>query len=340
MRRRLFVVLAVVCGAGLAPAPLHAQEYPLVADHAPSWSAPDVRGASLPPAARTAALAVAAQILDIIKRMPIMAPTPGFQVVQHTFLSEENIDHSENPHLPRLVTIQVTANLAPYERLKTAVEANERDTAGSVTIVVNDFDYTGTTLMGEGWSDDKGGFIQDPEEPVETRHGFPVYQEGNLDKWLLMRRHNVPVLSPLSRERYLLCLTKQVQDNLAKVEERRAKIPASVPSDIVATVDDAIAHGKAHVANLQRQYQGMSTDDRTRVAVVGSSEGDDPVAFVGAGEGNAFYTFNPALVDPALPPATPQALSIRLLSNEDLFAGLGEKLEQQLDWDALARLVR
>jgi hypothetical protein len=337
---RRFAVLAFVCVAGLTPATLHAQEYPLVADHAPSWSAPDVRGASLPPATRTAALAVAAQLVEIIKRMPIMAPTPGFQVVQHTFLSEENIDHSENPHLPKLVTMQITANLAPYERTKTGVEANERDTAGSITIVVNDFAYTGTTPMGEVWADDKGGYIQDPEEPVETRHGLPVYQEGNLDKWLLMRRHKVPVVSPLSRERYLLCLTKQVQADLGKAQERRAKIPASVPADIVATVDAAIAHGKAHLANLQRQYQGMSTDDRRRPAVVGSSEGDDPVTFVGAGEGTAFYTFNSELVDPALPPTTPQALSIRLLSNEDLFAGFGEKLEQQLDWDALARVVR
>jgi hypothetical protein len=35
-----------------------------------------------------------------------------------------------------------------------------------------------------------------------------------------------------------------------------------------------------------------------------------------------------------------ESLSIRLLSNEDLFAGVGEKLAQQLDWDALAKLVR
>ena len=340
MRRRFVAALALVCVAGLAPATLQAQEHPLAADHAPSWSAPDVRGAALTPGKRIAAVALSVALLDIIKRMPIMAPTPGFQVVQHTYISEENIDHSDNSHLPKLVTIQVTANLAPYERTKTGIEANERDTAGSVTIVVNDFAYTGTTPMGEAWTDDKGGFIQDPEEPVETRHGFPVYQEGNLDKWLLMRRHDVPVLSPLSRERYLLCLTRQVQDNLAKVQERRAKIPASVPSEIVATMDDAIAHAKAHLANLQRQYQGMSADDRRRPAVVGSSEGDDPVAFVGAEEGKAIHTFNPALVDPALPPTTPQALSIRLLSNEDLFAGLGEKLEQQLDWDALVRLVR
>ncbi len=340
MRRRFFTAVGFVCAAGLAPAALHAQENPLVADHAPSWSVPDVRGASLPPAAKTAALAVAAQLFDVIKRMPIMAPTPGFKVVQHTYLSEENIDHSDNSHLPKLVTIQVTANLAPYERLKTGVEANERDTAGSVTIVVNDFDYTGTTPMGEAWSDDKGGFIQDPEDPVETRHGFPVYQEGNQDKWLLMRRHEVPVLTPLTRERYLLCVTKQVQDDLAKAQERRAKIPAGVPADIVATVDDAIAHMKAHLANLQRQYQQMSAADRQRPAIVGSNEADDPVAFVGADDGKPVYTFNPALIDPALGPTAPQALSIRLLSNEDLFPGFGEKLEQQLDWQALAKLVR
>ena len=191
---RRFVFALFVLVALSRPTGLFAQEYPLVPDRPGSWSAPDVRGATLPPEARAAAVALANQLFEIIRRVPAMAPAAGFQVVQHTYLSLENIDRSDNPQLPAFVSLQVTANLAPYERVGQSVEANERDTAGSITIAVNNFDYTGTTPMGDAWGDDQGAFIQDPEDPVDTKHGFPVYQEGNGDKWLLMRRSQVPVL--------------------------------------------------------------------------------------------------------------------------------------------------
>jgi hypothetical protein len=329
------LLLTASCAAALG-----AQEHPLAADHPGAWAAPDVRGGNLPPATRTAALAVAKQIEDILRKMPVMAPAAGFEVVPHTVLSLQNADRSGNTRLPQLAVIELTANIAPYERTSRGVEANERDTAASVTVAVNDFSYTGTTPMGDAWSDDQGAFIESPEDPVDTRHGFPVFQEGNGDRWLLMRRRDVPVVSPVSRERYLLCVTKQAEDALSKAQARRAKVPAGVPAEIVATIDEAIAHGKTRVANLQKQYQGMTAADRRLPAVVGSSEGDAAVNFVDSGDGTAYVSFNPALIDSSLPPAAPQVMSIRLLSNDALFPGLGEKLDQQLDWAALAKLLR
>ncbi len=331
---------ALVLAACLPPAAARAQEYPLVRDHPGSWSEPDVRGAPMPPAARAAALQVARQIIEILRRMPVMEPAPGFQVVQHTYLSLANIDHSDDAHLPQLVTLKVTANIAPYERTPSGVSANERDTAASVTVVVNDFAYSGATAMGDPWTDDQGAFIQSPEDPVETRHGFPVYQEGNGDAWLLMRRHEVPLLMPVTRERYLRSVTKQLEDELAKAQGRRAKIPAGVPADIVAEIDSAIAQETRHLANLRQQSQQMSAGDRRLPAIIGTSTGEEPVAFAGGGDGTAVFFFNPALIDSALPPATPQALSIRLLSNAELGAGLGERLDRELDWNALAALLR
>ena len=91
---RRFVFALFVLVALSRPTGLFAQEYPLVPDRPGSWSAPDVRGATLPPEARAAAVALANQLFEIIRRVPAMAPAAGFQVVQHTYLSLENIDRS------------------------------------------------------------------------------------------------------------------------------------------------------------------------------------------------------------------------------------------------------
>jgi hypothetical protein len=332
---RRSLCLTILLAAGFAT--VGAQEHPLAPDRPGSWSAPDVRAGGLPPDVRTSALAAANQIVEIIRRMPAMAPANGFQVVQHTSVVVESADGSDNPRSPKFARIEVSANLAPYERTTRGVEVNERDTAGSVTVVVNSLSHTGTMPM--GWQDEQGGFIQDPEEPLETRHGFPVYQEGNLDKWLFMRRHDVPIVTPVTRERYLRVVIARAQDEVARVEERRAKVPAGVPAAIVATIDEAVSHQKTRLANLQQQLRSMTADERRSPAVVGTSTGDEPVAFVGAGDGSPIVSFTPALMDPKLPPATPQVISVRITSNDDLFPGVGERLDQQLDWAALNKVV-
>ncbi len=289
---------------------------------------------------RAAAVRVVDALVAIIRRAPTMAPAAGFEVVPHTFIRVDNIDRSDNPKLPKFVAIQITVNLAPFERTGTAVAANERDTAASVTILVNDVSHTSTSPMGDDWADDQGGFITDADDPVETSHGFPVYQDGNLDKWALIRRHDVPVLAPVSRERYLLAAIKHAQADLARAQAHRAEIPAGVPPGIVATIDEGIGHMKMALANLQRQYDRMSAADRRLPAIFGSPSGDDPPPFVDAGDGSSVRYYNPALYDSALPPATPQTLSVRVSGNDDLFPGLADTLNGELDWDALAKVVR
>ena len=111
-----------------------------------------------------------------------------------------------------------------------------------------------------------------------------------------------------------------------------------MPAEIIATIDEMIGHEKTHLANLQQQYKSMSQSDRRAPAIVGSSSGEEPVTFVSAGDGAAIVSLNPALLDSKLPPAAAQAFSIRLLSNEDLFQGMADKLEQ-LDWNALNKLL-
>ncbi len=338
--RRLAGIAAVAAVAGLGPSLMSAQEHPLVKDRPGAWRAADVRAAALPADTRGAALAVADRVLAIVRRMPAMAPAAGFEAVPHTFVTLENADQSDNPRLPKFARIEVTVNLVPFERTASGVEGNERDTAGSVTVVVNGLEHVGAMPKGEGWADEQGAFIQDPEEPVEMAHGFPVYQDGNLDKWLLMRRHDVPVLAPVSRERYLSVLIRQRQDEVKRVEERRAKIPAGVPASVVATVDEALTQQRAQLAVLQKQLSSMSAADRRSPTILGSSGAGEPLSFVTPGEGNAVVFFNPALMDPKLGPAAPQTLSVRVRGNDDLFPDLGARLEEQIDWAALNGLLR
>jgi hypothetical protein len=337
MYRRAVLITSALFSAALA---VHAQEHPIVRDHAGGWRAPDVRTVAVPADVRAAAVRVADALMAIIRRAPSMAPAAGFEVVPHTFIRVDNIDRSDNPKLPTFVSIQVTANLAPFERIGAAVAANERDTAASVTMLVNDLSHTATTPMGDDWADPQGGFITDADDPVETSHGFPVYQDGNLDKWALIRRHDLPVLAPVSRERYLLVAITHARSNLARAEAHRAAIPAGVPANLVATIDDGIGHMKTQAANLQRQLDRMSAAEHRLPAIVGSPSGDDPAPFVDAGEGSSVRFYNPALFDSALPPATPQTLSVRMSGNDDLIPGLADTLNGELDWDALAKIVR
>jgi hypothetical protein len=53
-------------------------------------------------------------------------------------------------------------------------QPNERDTVGSVTIRVNDLG----AVFGGGLDlqDDQGTFIRNPPDPVDTVHGYPVFE--------------------------------------------------------------------------------------------------------------------------------------------------------------------
>jgi hypothetical protein len=235
----------------------------------------------------------------------------------------------------------LTVNIAPYERMDQKVEANERDTAGSVTIRVNDLG----PVLGGGLDlqDDQGTFIRSPPDPVATVHGYPVFEEGNGDRWAIVRRNKVPFWAPVTCERYLLATIKADEDGLAKAQANRAKMPAGIPAAIVATVDEAIAQLQRRIANAKKAYAAMSPAQRAATAYVGDrGDLEDAPVFVKPVDDSPAPTvfINPALIDPRLPRSAPQILAIRILANDELWPGMAEKLDKELEWAALDAFVR
>ncbi len=321
-----------------------AQEHPLVKTQAGSWSITGplrvgVRP-EMTPDERTAVTAQINTLLDLLKRMPSMTPPAGFEVIPHTFVSLDTLDRSSGKR-PLLITNQLTVNLAPYERIDQKVEANERDTAGSVTIRVND---PGPVLGGGlDLQDDQGTFFRNPPEPVDTVHGYPVFEEGNGDRWVFVLRNKVPFWAPVTCERYLRATIKTDEDGLAKAQANRAKVPAGIPPSILATLDEAIGHVQRHLANTRKAYAAMTPAQRAAPAYVGDrGDLDEAPVFVKAGEDAPAPTvyINPALLDARLPRSAPQILAVRILAKEELWPGMAEKLDTELDWAALDAFIR
>jgi hypothetical protein len=336
--------LAILLTAVAGPETAIAQEHPLVKAQAGSWSVTGpVRVGAPPEVTPDERAAVARQLnglLDILRKMPAMAPAAGLQAMPFTHVSLDTLDHSDSKR-PALITTQLTLNLAPYERFDQKVQPNDRDTVGSVTIRVNDLGV----VLGGGLDlqDDQGTFIRNPPDPVDQVHGYPVFEEGNGDRWAFIVRNKVPFWAPVTCERYLLVTIKNDEDSLAKAKANRAKLPAGIPASIVATLDEAIGHIERHLANSRKAYAAMPPAQRTATAYVGDrGDLDDAPVFVKPDETGppATVYINPALIDARLSRSTAQILAVRILANDDLWPGMSEQLSQEVDWVALDAFVR
>jgi hypothetical protein len=277
--------------------------------------------ADLSPDERIAITTSINQLIAIVRRTPPMAPPSGFAVVPHAFVEIQNFDHSEGKRVA-YVTADITLNLAPLvQNGRGAAAPNERDTAAHVQIKVNDLQ----PLMGSELSlgDDEGTFIENPPEPVETVHGFPLFEEGNGQRWILIRRNDVPFFAPVTAERFARATMAKTERELADARARRAKLPAGVPASIAATIDDAIAGFQEKLGEEQRALAAMSASERAAPAHVADS---------------AVVYFNPALMTPGLPRATPQVLAVGIGAS-DAKSELAAKLDSELDWAALSQFV-
>jgi hypothetical protein len=343
IRSTLICRVASLVGVAGVFAVVAAQENPLVPTQPGSWQAalpitPQRMATELTLPERTAVKASVNQLLEIVRRMPQMAPPAGFQVIPHAFVEFQNLDHSDGKRMA-YATADILANLAPYERNGRGIAANEADTAAHVHIKVNDL----APLLGaeNGLADDQGAFMQSPPEPVDTLHGYPVFEEGNGDRWIVICRNAVPFFAPVTVERYLRVKIAEAQRRLAEAKDHRAKVPAGVPASILTTIDDAIAGFQRQVNNDQRVLAAMSAAERAAPARVLDTTGDDAPRFGAADDAGAtaIVYFNPALMAPDLPRTAPQILAVGIGATEERWPGLAAKLDHELDWTALDHFI-
>jgi len=338
------VILAVALAGTLAVGPTATQEHPRVPTHPGAWQPAPPITPRMPPdvsvAERTAIAASVNQILEIAQRMPDMAPPAGLAVIPHVFIDIQNLDHSEGKRFA-YVTAEVVLNLAPFEQIgRGAIEAVEADSAAIVTFRIND---VGPLLGSEiGLSDDQGAFIENPPEPVDTLQGHPVYEEGNGDRWIMIRGNDVPFFAPVTADRYMRATIASTERELSDVRERRARVPAGVPASVIATLDDAIAGIEPKLKNTQDALAAMSAADRAAPARLASVTAQDAPVFAAADEtgATAVVYFNPALMTPGLARTVPQLLAVSIRASDDAWPGLKAKLNTEIDWAALEKFVR
>jgi hypothetical protein len=82
----------------------------------------------------------------------------------------------------------------------------------------------------------------------------------------------------------------------------------------------------------------MSPADRQAPALVTSESPTDPPQF-GDG-GTAVVCLNPALFDPARPRIALQVLAVSIVGDEDHWSGLAAKIDGEIAWDALRKLMK
>jgi hypothetical protein len=320
---------------------LHAQEHPLLRDHPGGWNVQGQRLAQeFTPAERTVAAAFISQVADILRGAASLKTPRGFDVLQHSAL-ELDVPGNGSAR-PKVMSGRLTFNLAPYEGGPGGPVPNERDTAVSIKIAVNDLSMVTGGEITQGYvtfGDDQGDFWKDAPDPVETKHDAPVYEQGD-DRFVILRGRDVPILAPVSRERYmayrLLAVKTQIdhaEANLAKLNQNDAMLAGPI-----ATMREQLAVMHALQQKMQHDLDTMSKDDRQAPAVVTLDAATESPEF-GDG-GSAIVYLNPALFDPTRPRTAPQVLAVSIVGDEDHWPGLAAKIDQELDWAALLKLLR
>jgi hypothetical protein len=320
---------------------VHGQEHPLLRDHPGGWNVKDQRlSQEFTAAERAAAAAFVTQVADILRGAPSLTTPRGFDVLQHSAL-ELDVPGNGSAR-PKMISGLLTFNLAPYESGPGGPLPNERDTAVSIKIAVNELSMVTGGEITQGnvtFGDEQGDFLKDAPDPAETKHDAPVYEQGD-DRFVILRGHDVPILAPVSRERYLAYRLRAVKTQIDHAEASLAKLNQNDPmlAGPLATMREQLSVMHALQQKMQHDLDTMSTDDRQTPAVVTLDAATEPPEF-GDG-GSAIVYLNPALFDPKRPRTAPQVLAVSIVGDEDRWPGLAAKIDQELDWAALLKLVR
>lgn len=324
-----------------ASATLVAQEAPYLRDHPGGWVVQSQGLASeLTPADKTAAAALVTAVADILKQAPTLKTPRGYDVFQHSSLELDRPGHATAR--PAMLAGLLTFNLAPYEGGARGATPNERDSAVQIKIAVNDLSMITGGTMTEGrlpFGDEQGDFWRDTPESNATLHGAPVYEQND-DHWVVLRAHDVPIVAPVSRERYLAFRQRLAKDSADRAQQNVAKFDPNNPAlaGPLATVREQVAALRANEQAIQKLIASMPPADRQAPALVTGESPTEPPQF---GDGGTAVVFlNPALFDPARPRTAPQVLAVSIVGDEDHWGGLASKIDREIDWDGLRKLLK
>jgi hypothetical protein len=336
---------AAGCAAllGLAALPIQAQTHPFALDKPGKWNpAPPVKPQIVPgamPEDQAGAAAWSNRLFEILQRMPLLASPVGFEVAPAAFAGLDNVDHVAGLNRPLVVTGTAVVSLNPYEKMPQGVLPDSQDAAASIRIAVNDLSALDPAGLDDFFRDDQGRFYSTSKELTGTSHGYPLYGET-----VLLTRNKVPVFIPVSRGRYVKAKIARMEGRIADAQARRTKVAGnSSAASVMPQLNEAIAGQQRYVDALKAQYAAMPGAERDSPAVVSSDGGaTDLPEFAAPDDADATHILyiNPALIDRNLPRTAVQILTVTIASDAEHWPGLDAKINSQLDWSALAGMLR
>jgi len=171
-------------------------------------------------------------------------------------------------------------------------------------------------------ADAQGTMYLEPEIPSAKAHGFPVYSQC-----VLITHRPQPLYVPVSRARVLAF-------RIADLDKRLANARAGGLRETLAPAEDLLAAMRTQLANMD-QRAGTAPAWGTRL------DDPEPLAAAGAPGARRLVEANPALFDPDRP-GDIQVLTVfdGCVVETCVSYGMVEKVKAQLDWAALAALVR
>ncbi len=305
-----------------------------------------VGSASLAPAQRTAALALASKARDILVRDSAVASPIGYSVrvnrVYGRITDWVNFDSGLS-----FYTGASAAFFAAGEK-PSPTDFGQMDFGVYLNTVIacplSDFSPPAASAP---WVVNGNLPVVEGGRRTGEIHGFPVYD----GQCAILGRSNQPAFIPLTREQFIQLQIALYKERQANMHKQLAGQPLSGPmGDAFASVEKDLDEA---IANQQNKLASMSPSDRAAPAAVLTGYGTADLTDINDDGAVPLSIPNPAFFDRSLPPSVIQSVAVYIpfLNGapraEGLPSGLSEdwmpagaKIRDQLDWSALAALVR
>jgi hypothetical protein len=293
-------------------------------------------------ARRTGAL-----ILALMRAVPLLAQPRGFDVLPRVVIHQVDVDGNSESKRPKVASYLSGFDLANYVDDGKGPVVETSSAAAQLLVTVNDYAglFSGI-LNGNGTpgdqnnnEDEQGQFFVDVPEASGAKHGYPVYGD-----WVVIMRKPVPIVVPVTRERYLKVVIRRLDDRVTRAGRNKVGNPTgnAALAEALALRDRLLDESRQSLADMKQRLATMSPQERALPAYVDSTDAlaRMPKFSESAGGAHAVVYFNPALFDPSLPKTAPQMVAVKIVPGEGELPHIVDQLDEALDWKGLAGLLK
>ncbi len=260
-----------------------------------------------------------AAVADVFRRTPLLAAPIGFTIFPKRQLVFDQRAWAHPTHRDRRWPLQGKLSLSASVFGPDGKTVYDTGTAFVVNASANDLQcvFDGASPWG---ADSAGTMYLEPAVPTDTMHGFPAYRYC-----VLITHRTSPFFVPVSEERVLG----------VRIVEADAKVAEWKPFG-----GELYDTWQRIAASLRAQLAAMSAADRKAPASVTEKPDYEHPLAAGRG-GRKVVEANPAFFD-ASRPTDMQVLTMfdGCVTNSCAETEIVQKLHAQLDWRALAALVK